>query len=374
MSKKGENIYKRKDKRWEARYIKGYDPNGSARYGYCYGKTYREAKEKVERAKANLLINVPSPEHSRRKRLSHYCDEWLRLNKIRIKASTYVKYNTTVEKHIKPKLGGCFIQALSTLLIEQFTQELLYEEELAPKTVKDILMVLHSILKYFARQYQGILPNVEIYYPKDVKKEMRVLTKEEQMRFVQYLLDDMDYCKFGTLLTLLTGMRIGEICALRWENISLKDGIIKITSTMQRLKDFDANPTKKTKIIISDPKSDTSARIIPLSDFAINLCKKFIPTIPTAFVLSGSASEFIEPRTLQYKMERYTKDCGLEDVHFHTLRHTFATRCVEFGFEIKSLSEILGHSSPQITLERYVHSSLELKRDNMNKVVMVGCV
>ena len=203
---------------------------------------------------------------------------------------------------------------------------------------------------------------------------MRVLTKEEQIRFVQYLLDDMDYCKFGTLLTLLTGMRIGEICALRWENISLKDGIIKINSTMQRLRDFNVNRTTKTKIIISDPKSDTSARIIPLSEFAINLCKKFVPSSPTAFVLSGSSSEFIEPRTLQYKMERYTKDCGLEDVHFHTLRHTFATRCVEGGFEIKSLSEILGHSSPQITLERYVHSSLELKRDNMNKVVMVGCV
>ena len=100
MSKKGENIYKRKDKRWEARYIKGYDPNGSARYGYCYGKTYREAKEKVERAKAALLMNVPSPEHNSRKRFSHYCDEWLRLNKIRVKESTYVKYNTTVEKHI----------------------------------------------------------------------------------------------------------------------------------------------------------------------------------------------------------------------------------------------------------------------------------
>lgn len=83
MSKKGENIYKRKDKRWEARYIKGYDPNGSASYGYCYGKTYREAKEKVERAKAALLINAPSPEQNRRKRFSYYCDEWLRLNKIR---------------------------------------------------------------------------------------------------------------------------------------------------------------------------------------------------------------------------------------------------------------------------------------------------
>lgn len=372
MSKKGENIYKRKDKRWEARYIKGYTPSGTARYGYCYAKTYREAKEKVERAKAALLLNVPAPDQGGRRRFSYYCDEWLQMNKIRVKESTYVKYNTIIQKHIKAKLGGCLIRSLSSLLVEQFTQELLYEEELAPKTVKDILIVLHAVLRYSARQYQGVFPHIEIYYPKDPKKEMRVLSKEEQMQFVQYLLKDMDACRFGTLLALLTGMRIGEICALRWENISLKDGTVSICSTMQRLADFDLDRMSKTKIVISDPKSDTSARVIPLSDTALELCKKMRPAAPSAYVLTGDPDTFIEPRVLQYRMKKYTRDCGLEGVHFHTLRHTFATRCVEVGFEIKSLSEILGHSSTQITLERYVHSSMELKRDNMNKVVMVS--
>lgn len=193
------------------------------------------------------------------------------------------------------------------------------------------------------------------------------------MRFVQYLMDGMDCCKFGTLLSLLTGMRIGEICALRWDNVSIKEGTVKVSSTMQRLRDLDTNGQSSTKIIISDPKSDTSSRIIPLSDFALELCKKVDPKLPSAYVLTGSPSAYIEPRMLQYKLERYTKDCRLEGVHFHTLRHTFATRCVEFGFEIKSLSEVLGHSSPKITLERYVHSSLELKRCNMNRVVMYGC-
>ena len=94
------------------------------------------------------------------------------------------------------------------------------------------------------------------------------------------------------------------------------------------------------------------------------------PQSPTAFVLTGT-SDYMEPRTLQYRMEKYTAECGLEGVHFHTLRHTFATRCVEVGFEIKSLSEILGHANTTITLERYVHSSMELKRHNMNKLVMV---
>ena len=140
---------------------------------------------------------------------------------------------------------------------------------------------------------------------------------------------------------------------------------------MQRLKDLQNESNKKTKIIISAPKSDTSARVIPLTDYTVNLCKQYNPNNPDAFILTGKSNCIIEPRTLQYKMEKYTKEVGLKDVHFHTLRHTFATRCVEVGFEIKSLSEILGHSSPKITLERYVHSSLELKRDNMNKLIMV---
>lgn len=314
-------------------------------------------------------MNIPKVGKSR-KQFSFYCDEWLRVNKIRVKESTYVKYNAIVEKRIKPSLGEYSVNYLSTSSVENFTQEL-YAEELQPKTVKDILIVLNSIFKYSARQYQGMFKNIEVYYPKNAKKEMRVLTKDEQMRFVNYLLADTDSCKFGTLLALLTGIRIGELCALRAENISVKEGIIKVTSTMQRLKNFDESANKKTKIVITEPKSDTSVRIIPLSGFTLELCKKHIPTVPNAFILSGSSAKIVEPRTLQYKMEKYCRECGLEAVHFHTLRHTFATRCVEVGFEIKSLSEILGHSSPQITLERYVHSSLELKRDNMNKLSIV---
>lgn len=353
MPKKEEIIYKRKDNCWVAQHG----------YGYC------KTKGKAEYAKAALIMHEISAQ-LQRKKFSHYCDEWLRLNKIRIKESTYVKYNTIIEKRIKPKLGNFVIDELSSLIVEQFTYELLYEEKLSPKTVKDILIVLNSILKYSSRHHQGIFPNVEIYYPKPVKKEMRVLNKDEQMHLVNYLLTDTDRFKFATLLSLLTGMRIGEICALRAENIYLEEKIIKITSTMQRIHALDDNSKAKTKIIITEPKSDTSLRIIPLSDFTLNLCKKYIPHESTAFILSNSSSKIIEPRTLQYKMKKYCEDCGLKDVHFHTLRHTFATRCVEVGFEIKSLSEILGHSSPQITLERYVHSSLQLKRDNMNKLVI----
>lgn len=369
MSKKGENIYKRKDGRWEARYIKGYAPDGSIRYGYCYAASYREAKGKAGAAKANLLNSGAAAQTTGKKRFGAYCDEWLQINRFRIKESTYVKYLSMLEKHILPCFGGCRPQALTGLMVESFSHNLL-DDGLSPKTVRDILAVLQSILRYMKKEV-NIMPPVEIVFPKTQKKEMRVLTREEQVRFTEYLLSNMDECKFGVLLALLTGLRIGEICALKWENISLQDKCLTVSSTMQRMRDISGDTQQKTKIVISDPKSEASARQIPLTDYALNLCREW-RTDDEAFVLTGESGRYLEPRTLQYRLEKYSADCGLDGVHFHVLRHTFATRCVEVGFEIKSLSEILGHTSPRFTLDRYVHSSMELKRNNMAKLAAIG--
>ncbi len=368
---KGENIFKRKDGRWEARYIRGYELSGKIRYGFCYGKTYREAKEKVTKFKAAMVGNAPPQDVSSRHRFAFYCDEWLRLRKAKVKEATYIKYDTALERHVKPKLGGCFPLGLSTGLIDDFARELLLEDELAPKTVHDILVVLHGVLKFTAARFPGIFPVIEISYPKCGRREMRVLSREEQQRFVAYLLTDMDACKFGVLLTLFTGVRIGELCALQWGGISLRDKTIRIAATLQRLRDTDKAGAARTRIVIGTPKSDTSARTIPMTNYAAALCEKMRPASATAYVLTGTEA-YMEPRALQYRMERYTRDCGLEGVHFHTLRHTFATRAVEVGFEIKSLSEVLGHANTTITLDRYVHSSMELKRDNMSKLEAAG--
>lgn len=135
---KGENIFKRKDGRWEARYIKGYELSGKIKYGFCYGKTYKEAKEKVTQAKAALVNGTPLPTAASRHRFAFFCDEWFVAGKKRFKESTCVKYQTILEKHIKPKLGGCFPLAFSDALVERFSNELLFEDELSPKTVKDI--------------------------------------------------------------------------------------------------------------------------------------------------------------------------------------------------------------------------------------------
>ena len=200
---------------------------------------------------------------------------------------------------------------------------------------------------------------------------MRVLTVDEQKRLIHYLLTDMDECRFGILMALLTGIRIGELCALRWEDVSLEERTLRVASTMQRLKNDEQDSTAKTKILIDTPKSGSSLRTIPISEYAVSLCSQIGPGRPDTFLLTGTR-QYMEPRVVQYRLAKYTAECGLDGVHFHTLRHTFATRCVEVGFEIKSLSEILGHASTNITLNRYVHSSMQLKRDNMDKLAASG--
>lgn len=368
--RKGENIFKRKDGRWEARYIKGYEPSGKAKYGFCYGKTYSEAKEKAAKHKAALVSGIPAKAANSRRCFSFYCDEWLKLRKNKIRESTYIKYCTVLEKHIKPWLGGCFARGITTGMVDDFSNKLL-TEGLAVKTVHDILVVLHGILKYTAAQFPGVFQAVEINYPKEKRREMRVLTREEQNRFAEFLMNDTDSCKFGTLLMLLSGIRIGELCALKWGNIDLAERTIRISATLQRLHNADINAQNRTKIIIGSPKSDNSARVIPLTEYALTLCRRFQADNPEAYILTGT-EKLMEPRALQYRIEKYTRECGLEGVHAHTLRHTFATRAVEVGFEIKSLSEVLGHANTTVTLERYVHSSMELKRTNMEKLKAAG--
>lgn len=369
MSKRGENIYKRKDGRWEARYEKGRDLSGRIRYGSCYGKTCAEARKKAERARAEIICSEATAGYETgRLRFHRYCEDWLHVQKTLVRTSSYIKYESVISRHILPRLGECLPGDITTRAVETFKQELLGEKGLSPKTVKEVLRVLRSVLDYHAKLTPGLFQQVEILYPRECRKDPRVLTPKEQQRFTAYLLSDPDPCRLGILLALMTGMRIGEICALQWKNISCSERLIYISSTMQRMKDLATEESgHKTKVVISQPKSGTSVRVIPMPDSVASIYERIGAAGPDCYILTGTP-HFMEPRTLQYRLKKYTDECGLEGVHFHTLRHTFATRCVEEGFEIKSLSEILGHSSTSVTLNFYVHSSLSLKRENMDKL------
>ena len=204
MSRKGENIYKRKDGRWEGRYIKSKTAAGIISYGYCYGKSYKEGKEDLV-LKRSFCTVEPCGTVEKFKFVK-YCNEWLFLKKSKVDESSYVKYLYFLEKHIIPDLGELKITEITSITVEEFSQTLLNEKKLSPKTVKDILVVLRSIIKYTEKNTKVGLSDIEINYPKENKKEMRVLSPEEQREFVTFLLDEPDVFKIGALISLVTGI------------------------------------------------------------------------------------------------------------------------------------------------------------------------
>lgn len=374
MSKRGENIYKRKDGRWEGRYIRSHDANGKAEYGYIYGKTYSEVKQKLLRMKV-LPQQRSEKQGNKTITYSQFLDDWLRSSRLNTKESTYARYAHLIERHIKPHLGDIPLSQVTTQGVEDFIAEQLKSGRLdgrgglAPKTVTDILTVIKSTMEYARYNNYEIICNIKKLSVKKKEKEMRVLTSTEQTVLLKTLTDEMDLCKFGVILSLYTGIRIGELCALKWEDLCLSQSVLKVKKTMQRIQETEIGAIRKTKIIITEPKSKCSIREIPLPPFIVDMARPFAAS-PQAFVLTGDTKRFIEPRTMQNRFQSYVSESGIEKANFHATRHTFATRCVEVGFEIKSLSEILGHANVNITLNRYVHSSFELKCSNMNKLTL----
>ncbi len=372
MARTGENIYKRKDGRWEGRYIRLYDANGKPKYGYVYGKTYSEAKQKLTEQKCHFPVADGLSNRTNTK-YNEILTAWLQLSRTSVKESTFAKYFQIIDSHIRPALGQFPLSKISTQLVESFIQQQLLAGRLdgkgglSPKTVTDMLTIIKESMGYARDNEIAVICNLQKITVKKKEREMRVLTPMEQEALVRVLLDDMDQCKFGVMLSLYTGIRIGELCALQWENLCLPSATLKVRKTMQRIQDKNVGATSKTKVIITGPKSQCSIRDIPLPVFVLDLARQFEGS-PKAFVLSGDKGRYIEPRTMQNRFKQYIRDSGIADANFHSTRHTFATRCVEVGFDIKTLSEILGHANVNITLNRYVHSSFELKCSNMKKL------
>ena len=373
MARTGENIYKRKDGRWEARYIASYDGNGKAKYKYLYARIYTEVKAKLLKAQNYTNLTNEAEKSKDKEKYEYWLDEWLRTKRLSVKESTYIRYRNTIENHIKPDLGKYPICKISTSLMEQFVSHKLQGGRkdgnggLSPKSMADIMVIIKEPFKY--AQFHGIIVicNFDRISFKKNAQEMRVLSILEEQRLLSVLFKDFDRYKLGVFICLYTGIRIGELCALQWKNISLSENVIKIEHTMQRLQSADLNALQKTRIIVTDPKSNAALRTIPLPEFVIDVIKPFVAS-PNTYVLSGECKVFIEPRTMQNRFKTYLIEGQIKDANFHSLRHTFATRCVEAGFDVKTLSEILGHSSVKITLDKYVHSSMQLKRINMEKL------
>lgn len=372
MPRKGENIYKRKDGRWEGRYIKGRDQFGKAQYGYVYAKSYRELKAKLK----NIVPANKKESDTLKKKtvLSFECiaQEWLQTKKAYVKESTFMRYSYLLEKYILPSLGDYAISDIQNQDINNFSSILLssggiHNAGLSTKTASDIVCLVKSIMKYAVSNGNNVYYNGDLTSIKQQSKEMRILSKKEQEIITNNLIDSEDLRDIGILICLYTGIRVGELCALRWQDISLVEKTISVRNTLQRVKIQDPVDDCKTKILISSPKSQCSLRTIPVPNEIMVLIQNQISK-KESFLLTGTSEKFIEPRTMQNHFQKVLKSNSIQKANFHCLRHTFATRCVEVGFDVKSLSEILGHANVNITMNRYVHPTMDLKRENMERL------
>ena len=353
MPRKGRNIYKRKDNRWEARVYF----NKGTKYKSVYGKTFKEAAEKQDKLRLEMG-NLHNEDHL----ITVIAESWYIDKSYTVKEGTLFSYSTKLKKHILPYFADIWFSKLNEQMVTEFVSTK-RAEGLSEKYISDMVVIIKSVSAWAYKRY-GI-PN-KIADFKNIKppiKEPKVLNITEQKKLRQHLLKQNDGISLGIFLDIFTGLRIGEMCALKWSDVDLENGIISVNKSVQRLPD---NKTGKTEVKISSPKTANSVRLIPLPQFLCDRLKRYKKN-GNCYILSSS-ERLIEPRSLTYKFKRILSDAGVSDINYHSLRHAFATNCIQSHFDIKTLSEIMGHSSPNITLKAYLHTTMEQKKACMNRL------
>ena len=361
MARHGENIYKRKDGRYEGRYVIGKTPSGQTRFGYVYARQYTEARRLLLEKKAEHMRQA-SPTGARCScTLAEWMTRWMESELLGcVKASTYQTYRTQMTRHLLPALGSCPLSQLTPQMVHSFVCRL-EASGLAESTARGVYRLLSSAMRFALDE--GVIrvnPCRRIRLQRRESAEQRVLTCTEQSRLRQGLEDVRD---LPALLSLYTGMRLGEVCALKWTDIDWEKGVLTVRRTVQRV----AQPTHaegagKTVLMLGTPKSATSRRVLPVPAFLLEKLRSLMASAGDSPFVFGAASHAAEPRTIQRRFCQQMNRLGLKGVHFHTLRHSFATRLLELGVDVKTVSALLGHSSAKITLDFYAHSLIDQQR------------
>lgn len=365
MPKRGENIYKRKDGRWEGRIRRGDTMTGRT-YKSVYGKSYREVKDKMFILRQNSGWEV-NPGKKGNYTIAEASQLWMKSQEAYWKAGTYSAYQQMLHKYIIPYIGHINIRQVTDRTMLEFAQKVNQQEDskvLSGNYMFQICALIRRIMIYMNKQYDDsiIIPE----NPIAAKRTHNIILPSDTSLSVleDYLCChcDNDTC-LGILIALHTGIRIGELSALVWKDIDLEEGILYVRRNMLRVHKNNQDETEEsaTQIIEQKPKSSDSVRIIPLPPSLMPVLKKYRKN-ESDYVICGVKSPWAEPRTIQYRFESILKNCQIEYFNFHMLRHVFATRCVAIGLDVKSLSEILGHSNIQMTLNLYVHSTIQQKR------------
>ena len=286
------------------------------------------------------------------------------------KQKTYKRYCEIVNQHIIPRLGMLDFDEITPFELQCFVTELVKSgnlkngKGLSINSVNGIITVVQNSLKIaYMLGYSKVYVGDKIKRPKAREKKIECFTKEEQRRIEKYILNLQSYKLYGIVLCLYTGLRIGELLALEWSNIDFKKEKMRVCKTCYDGKNDEGEFTR----IVDRPKTECSNRIVPLPRQIIPLLRDMKKSSKSNYVISNNGKS-IFVRSYQRSFERILKKLGIEHKGFHSLRHTFATRALECGMDVKTLSEILGHKNPTVTLNRYAHSLMEHKKSMMNKL------
>ena len=369
MSKRGENIYKRKDGRWEGRYLTY--KNGAKKYISVYGRTYTAVKDKLLTARQNAAVsqaanNLPDCCLT----VANLFAKWLREKAAVIKPSSYIRYTGLLNAHLLPALGNCTVSRLTVQKIAALLQEKLHNGRLdkkgglSAKTIADILCLIKAAVKMAIRDFK--LPQAAAILtmrpPMPVRsRKPEILNENECTNLSRQIVRQPASETAAVLFCLNTGLRLGEVCALRWSDIDFEAKMLTISHTVQRV-----TQNGKSVLLLQSPKTEAGKRTIPLTAEIILMLQRRRKEHSREYVFGTDNP--LEPRTLQYRFTALLQKCNIRRRNFHSLRHTFASRFVALGGDVKSLSEILGHANVRTTMQLYVHPSLEQKRADMELV------
>ena len=287
------------------------------------------------------------------------CNLWREEKSSLVKRSTMAVYNLILETHLLPYFGDM------TRIGEDEVQKFVFNKlksGLSQKSVKDMLMILKMIMKYGSRHYCFEYKGWDIKYPtEDTVVKLPVLTLEHQKKLMAYLRENLSLRNLGVLICLHTGLRIGEICALKWGDLDLDAGVIHITKTLERIYVVEGEK-RYSEVIVNTPKTRKSLREIPVTTELWKIIKEMKPEgQDNHYVLTGREKP-VEPRSYRNHYKRLLNNLGIPELKFHGLRHSFATRCIESQCDYKTVSVLLGHSDISTTLNLYVHPNMEQKK------------
>lgn len=390
MNKNGNNegsIRKRANGKWEARYTDGKTPDGKQIQRSIYGKTRKEVTEKLHA----ILYQKQTGTYVAPQKLllQDWLEQWIHnYAEVTVRPSTYISYEGYIYNHINPSLGNLPIQQITPVIIQNFYNQKFASGRtdgkggLSSKTIRNLHNMFHQAMEQ--AKINGLIlntPTDNAIIPKQEKREMRVLSVEEEKRLIQVV--PQHRLGFAILFDLATGLRIGELCALKWSDINYSRQTIKISRTLQRIKksmNEKINGQNSTSILEGSVKTNSGFREIPIPAIVFTMLQQHQNNQQQEKNLYGTAYQdhgylfamplgtCVEPSTMRDALNYLLNAAGIPHANFHALRHTFATRAIESGVNVKTLSDILGHSTVQITMDLYCHTSLDLMRDSMEKM------